>query len=130
MPPPHKLSVCPPQKKIMHICFNLLISRVLILCASTKIMLMFLKICFKICLFDCFYAFVNGCASPPPPPPPAPDSDDLFFLSFLLVSLFRRKMRIFFLGGGGEGGCQLKMLVPPYENPRPPVPPSPRWKKS
>ena len=39
-----------------------------------------------------------------------------FFLSFFFFFFF-------FLGGGA---CQLKMLVPPYENPKPPVPP--HWK--
>ena len=41
-------------------------------------------------------------------------------------------MRTFFFGGGGGGGagaCQLKILVPPYENPRPPSTP-PILKKS
>ena len=53
-----------------------------------------------------------------------------FFFFYLPVSLFRRKMRTlfrwgFFFGRGG-GACQLNILVPPYENPRPHS--APYWK--
>ena len=66
-------------------------------------------------------------------PTPTPDEiDDLSFSSFLFclsacVSLFCRKMGTsfsedFFRGGGG--GLSAQNVVPPYKNPRPPVPPT------
>ena len=89
----------------------------------------FLK-CFKICLFDCFYAFENGC--PPPPPPQSPPTKVMTF--FLLVSLFRRKMRAFFFFGGGGGGLSAENVSAPLQKPKappvppPPPPPTPHWK--
>ena len=35
--------------------------------------------------------------------------------------IFKGELFCFEIGGGGGGGCQHKILVPPYENPRPPT---------
>ena len=57
----------------------------------------------------------------PPPPPPGPLTLDKS--SYQLVP--PENEDLFFWGGGpGGGACQLKMLVPPYKNPRPPCAPS------
>ena len=52
-PPPPPM---PPQKKksCIYIFYFANIARVQILCTPTKSCLRILKICFKICLFDCF----------------------------------------------------------------------------
>ena len=75
-------------------------------------------LCFCKCLFP-----------PPPPPPPIPHKSDDFFFFFVLFLLVTRRLVLpenevrggLFFWGGGEA-CQLKMLVPPYENPSPPPP--------
>ena len=124
---PHKYSVpprCPTQKKIMHIYFYLLISRVCSYFAPPQKSWCILKICFKICwliwLFLCLFKWLFL--------PPPPTKVVFFFLFFLLVSLFRRKKRtfffrwgLFFLGGGGGRGGDLaaQHVSAPYENPRP-----------
>ena len=61
----------------------------------------------------------------PVPPRPTPNkSDDLFFFACQLVPPgsedFFFFFFFFFFGGGGG---QLKILEPPYENPRPPSAP-------
>ena len=125
-PPP------PPPQKILHIIFfYLLIYRA---CVNTlrpkKSCLCILKIGFKICLFDCFYTFVNGFSFLPP----SLAKWWPFFSPFLLVSFcFRRKMRIFYfiffvLGGGG--GMSAQNLSGPLRNPKAPPPPCPLLKIS
>ena len=91
----------PPTQIHAYIYFNLLISRVLILCV-----IMYFQICFKIIIFDCFYVFVNGCSYPPPPPRLTLDKSDDFFFACQLVpqeneDFFRWGL---FFGEGGGGG--------------------------
>ena len=89
----------------------------LIRCAPTKIMLIhILKICFKIYLLNCFYAFENG-----RPPIPPPTKVMTFFSIFCLSACSTGKWGLFredSFWGGLLGPCQLKMLVPPYKNPK------------
>ena len=105
----------------------------LILSAPTKIKcLCILKICFEICLFDCFMP-------PPPPHPPLPPTKamTLFLFLFLLIRLFRPendeflnlffRWRLFFRGGGGGRGLSAQNFSAPLRKPEPPPPP-PHWK--
>ena len=100
----------------------------------------------KICLFHCFYAFVNGCSCPFPLGPilievmikiiftfflffacqlVLPENEDLFGVRILIFFFF---FFFFFLRGGGGGEMSAQNFSAPLlKDPRPPPPVPPYW---
>ena len=122
-PPPHTNSRCPPpphKKSYIFLFAN--VARELILCAPTKIMLMYSLNMLSNMLIWLFYAFVSGCSSRAHPHPPT----KVVTFFFLLVSFFCRKMGTFFFR---RGVLSAQNVSAPLPNPRPPPPPPvpPHW---